>query len=270
MNTVEIGKVKRVLPSSWNELTYDQLLEVCALFNLNLQAPMFKVQMLHYFLQVKNKIWKSLDPESAHFLCESLNFILENVTLTKATIRTIKLPGFPWSRLYGPSDGMADSTFAEFTKAQVRYEQYHATHDPAMLDEMVAILFRKRKPFWFILKHFVETADPRMKLIDKTLAQRTRAISKINPVIKKAVLLYFSGIQSSLPSQFPNVYKSKPKSKPEKSGGWSSLIISLADGKTDDQSLDRILNSNMYNVFLGLEQKSIEYFEFLRNYPQHD
>ena len=200
---------------------------------------------------------------------ETLNFILDEVTLTKALVKSIRSPRFPWVRYHGPSDGMADSSFGEFTKAQVRYEQYGKNSDPAALDEMVAILFRRKKFFWFIQRYFVESPDPRIRFMDRTLGKRARAISPVDPAIKKAVLLFFSGVQGTLPTKFPHVYKEKPGKKDE-NNGWSTLIISLADGKTDDQSLDRVLNSNLYNVFLGLEQKSIEYFEFLKNHPQND
>ncbi|MCX6267039.1 MAG: hypothetical protein NTW16_06740 [Bacteroidetes bacterium] len=270
MNQVQIGPLHRSLPSSWNELSYSQLKQVCSLFNLKITTPYFKLSLLYKFLNIKKKHWNKISPVDAYFLCESLNFLLEDVTLTKALVKTIRSPRFPWIRYHGPGDGMAESTFAEYTKAQVRYEQYSLANDPQYLDELVAVLFRRKKYFWFIKRHFVETSDCRQRFFDRTLSKRAKSMSHIDPTIKKAILLYFSGIQKSLPEKFPNVYKARPDDKKDKKGSWSTLIISLADGKTDDQSLGRVMNSNLYNVFLGLEQRSIEYFEFLKKYPQND
>ncbi len=269
MNEVRIDKVVRYLPTTWDELTAEQLRFACSLFNLPLTTIQFKLSLLFKFLKVKVKLWNTISGEDAYFMCETLNFILDEVKLTKALVKSIRSPRFPWIRYYGPSDGMVDCTFGEFTKAQVRYEQYGKTSDPAVLDEMVAILFRRKKLFWFIQRHFLESPDPRARFMDRTLAGRAKGISPVDPAIKKAVMLFFSGVQSTLPAKFPHVYKEKPGKKGDNSG-WSNLIISLADGKTDDQSLDRVMNSNLYNVFLGLEQKSIEYFEFLKKYPQND
>ena len=270
MNEVRIDNLKVSLPSSWNELTYRQLLQVCSMFSLGVQASHFKLSLLIKFLGIKKKVLKKVDPEDAYFLCESLNFLLEDVTLTKALVKSIRISRFPWTRLYGPADSMSESTFGEFTKAQVRYEAYDTTKDPAILNEMIAVLFRPKRSFWWLRRHLVESPDPRRRFIDRTLAKRARSISPVDPAIKQAIFMYFSAVQKALPDQFPNVYKKKPGDDKSKSGGWSTLIISLADGKTDDQSLDRVMHSNLYNVFMGLEQKSIEYFEFIRNHPQND
>ncbi|MCX6305532.1 MAG: hypothetical protein NT040_11240 [Bacteroidetes bacterium] len=270
MNEVRIDRLTRTLPSSWNELTFPQLYQVCSLFNHNLTTPHFKLGILFKYLGIKIKLWNTIDPEDAYFLCESLNFLLEDVTLTKSLVKSIRSPHFPFRRYFGPVDEMSSSTFGEFTKAQVRYEEYNRTLNTDTLDEMIAVLFRPKKHLWWIQRYFVESPDVRMRFMDRTLLKRAKAIRSLDPILKKAILLYFSGIQASLPTRFPNVYKSKSSSKNDKSSGWSNLIISLADGKTDDQSLDRVMNSNLYNVLLGLEQKSIEYFEFIKKHPQND
>ena len=270
MNRVEIGKTIRTIPSTWDELTRKQLLLVSSFFNSGLTVAEFKVKLLFNFLRLKKKTERTISVEDAYFLGETLNFLLSEVRLTKSLVQSIRSKRFPWLRYHGPCDGMADCTFGEFTKAQVRFEAYSKTKDPAMLDEMVAVLFRQKRFLWFIRRHFVESSDKRVKFIDRTLADRAKTISKVNDAEKYAIMLFVSGVQTSLPERFPNVYRSKPSSSTTKAGGWDTLIISLADGKTDDQSLERVMNSNMYNVFLGLEQKSIEYFDFIKKYPPHD
>ncbi len=270
MHQVQIGKVSRSLPGSWNELSRKQIIHVCSLFNEKTAMADFKVKLLWNFLSVKSRLWKKMDAEDIYFLGETLNFLTAPVNLTKSLIVSFRCNRFPWTRYCGPADSMTTSTFGEFTKAQMKYEDYAGSKDPHALDELVAILFRRKKPFWFIRRHFVETTDPRVPLFDRTLADRTANVSTLPHELKYAVFLFFSGVYASLPAKFPNVYKSKPLSSNDKSGGWASLIISLADGKTDDESIGRIMNSNMYNVFLGLEHKSIEYFEFLKKHPPND
>ena len=270
MNYVNIDKVSRTLPASWNELSRSQLLFACSMFNRSITAPFFKAGLLSKFLRIKKRLWNKMDITDIYYLSQTLNFVLEDVTLTKSLIKTIRCPRFPWTRLYGPQDAMNSSTFGEFTMAQENYEQYNKTGKQEHLDKMVAILYRRKKHFWWITRHFVDSTDSRVRLKDCALAERSKSISRIDPLVKQAVFLFFSGVQNSLPGRFPNVYRPKPKSDSTKPNGWVSLIISLADGKTDDQSLERIMNSNLYNVFLGLEDKSTEYFDFLKKYPSND
>ncbi len=61
---------------------------------------------------------------------------------------------------------------------------------------------------------------------------------------------------------YPYVYQQK-KDAGNEDNGWTSLIISLAAGKTDDKSLEPVMNSNLYNVMIGLNKKAKEYHEYM-------
>jgi hypothetical protein len=261
MNTVEIGKIRRELPASWNELAYDQLIYVAGLFAERLTIVDFKAKVLMAFLRMKGKILRRIDNEDVYFLAETLNFLLEGVDLTVNKIKRIRTGFIRW--LYGPDDGMGYCTFGEFIKAQVRYEAYVKLKNDKSLDELVAILYRPHKFLWFIRKHFTASTDPRVGFLDRTLEKRSVCTGRIDHGVKYAVFLFFSGILGSLPAKFPNVYRQKDDSAGNNSLGWAGLVIALADGKTDDESLDRIMDSNLYNVFMGLEHKAIDYYRQL-------
>ena len=270
MNTVSIDGVTRELPSSWNELSSRQLLVACRLIIRHVPVTEFKVKVLFQFLSVRKKLFRKIDPEDVLFLSETFSFLQDQVSLTRALIPSIRVNRFPWRKLYGPSDAMKSCTFGEFTKAQIRFEAYNKSQDPQLLDEMVAVLFRPRKSFWWIRRNFGESTDPRVRFLDRTLHGRAKQMAGVDPAIKYAVQLFFSGVQSAIAEKFPNVYRHDHSETSSSGNGWISLVISLADGKTDDQSLDRVMNSNLYNVFFGLEKKSIEYFELLAKYEKND
>ena len=270
MNQVQINSVRCTLPGSWNELTRKQLLFVCGLFNTEIRTIPFKLKVLKRFLGISKKLFRTISPEDVIFLSTTFDFLQSDVTLTRALIKTIRVKGFPWTRYHGPMDSMSESTFGEFAKAQMRFDLYSKTKDPMALNEMVAILFRPKKTFWFIRKHFGQATDPRQMFYDRTLRRRAKRFEKVPIEIKYAVLLFFSGIQSSLTIRYPNVYKPTAKKESTQLDGWVSLIISLADGKTDDKSLESVMNSNVYNVFFGLEKQSIDYLEFMRKYPTNE
>jgi hypothetical protein len=86
--------------------------------------------------------------------------------------------------------------------------------------------------------------------------------------VKYSVYLFFTGVLNSLPSLYPYVYSQKDETDSQ-DNGWATLIISLADGKTDDKSLETIMNSNLYNVFIGLNKKAKEYQDYLDKIEDH-
>ena len=270
MVEVLIDNKKRFLPSRWNELTRDQLIYVCSIFGKYGTLASFQVNILRKFLSLGLKQFKKIAPDDVIFLSESFSFLQNDVTLTRCLVKSIRVPRFPWNRYTGPTDNMSECTFGEFIKAQVRYEQYASAPDARALDELAAILYRPRKWFWWIRKHFTESNDPRQRFMDKNLPARAGRMSRVDHATKYSVFLFLSGIQASLMEKFPNVYRQSGGSDKRELSGWASLVISLADGKTDDASLNCIMNSNLYNVFFGLEKKSIDYYELKRKFPEND
>jgi hypothetical protein len=114
MNQVEIDSKKYFTPSNWNELTKKQVLYVSRLFQGQLTMVDFKLRALFDFLSARPKVIKRIHPEDAYFLCESLDFLFKEVSLTRNNLPTIKKGG---RKYIGPSDAMMNCTFGEFTIA---------------------------------------------------------------------------------------------------------------------------------------------------------
>jgi hypothetical protein len=265
MNDVQIDKIRRPLPSTWNELTSRQLLFVSRLFQGMLTISDFRVRALREFLSVKRKVFRKIDPEDAHFLCETLDFLTKEIALTSNVIPVIRTG---LKKYYGPADAMTNCTFGEFTLASSVLDEYHKSGDEAHLDQLVAILYRPKKVFWFIRRHFTDHQDPRVRFMNRSLKKRISRMAKVDYCIRYSVLLFFSGILNSLTGLYPYVYRHKDDFD-SRDNGWASLIISLADGKTDDKSLETVMNSNLYNVFIGLNKKAREYQEYLDKIEDH-
>ena len=241
MNQVEIDGKTYFMPSEWNELTRKQVLVVSRLFQGQLTIVDFRLRVLVDFLSLRPKVIKRIHPEDAYFLCESLDFLFKEVTLTKNLLPLLRTGR---RKYFGPADAMMNSTFGEFTMANSLLYSYSKTREQKYLDEMVAVLYRPKKWFWFIRKAFTDNQDPRKKFVNRTLKKRCRRIARLNYEIKYSVFLFFSGILNSLPQLYPYVYEQQGGTGSE-DNGWASLIISLADGKTDDKSLETVMNSNI-------------------------
>jgi hypothetical protein len=246
-------------------LTQEQLLYVSGLFVTKLPLIEFRVKAIFEFLSVKRKTLRRIAPEDAYTLCESLDFLNKEVSLTRNLIPVIKT-GF--KKHYGPADAMVSCTFGEFTLACSALEEFQKSGSEVHLDQLVAILYRPKKTFWFIRKHFTDNQDPRSKFMNRTMKKRAGKLGRVDHCVKYSVYLFFNGVLNSLPALYPYVYGQKDESDSQDKG-WASLIISLADGKTDDKSLETVMNSNLYNVFIGLNKKALEYHEYLDKIESH-
>jgi hypothetical protein len=266
MNQVEIDGRTYFTPSDWNELTKKQVFFVSRLFQGQLSIVDFKLRALFDFLSVRPKVIKRIHPEDVYFLCESLDFLFKGVSLTKNLLPVLRTGR---RKYFGPADAMMNCTFGEFTMANSLLDSFSKTKEQEYLDEMVAVMYRPRKWFWFIRKSFTDNQDPRKRLVNRTLKKRCRDISQVDYEIKYSVFLFFSGVLNSLPLLYPYVYQQQGESRGE-DNGWASLIISLADGKTDDKSLETVMNSNLYNVFIGLNKKAKEYHEYMSKIESYD
>jgi hypothetical protein len=266
VNRVQVNDICRQTPTEWNELTKKQLLAISMLFLEGCTLFEFKSKALVAILGIKRKLFRQIHPEDAHGLCQTFNFLFKEVTLTRNLIPSIRIGV---RKYYGPSDALKNFTFVEFTMVHSLYESYQENKDELILDEMMAILYRKKKWFWSIRKYYSDSEDPRIRFRTRSLTKRKDIMSKAKPEVKYSVFLLLTGVLNSFPRLFPNVYRQVDDGSQE-NNNWISLIISLADGKTDDKSLETIMNSNLYNVFLGLDKKSREYFEFLEKRDRHD
>lgn len=266
MNVISINGTEHHVPSSWDELSREQMIYLAGLFPRKMSVISFKVHLLWKLLNVKARYFFGVSAEDMSFVLKSMDWVMENVTMKRNMLPLIRIG---WHRYHGPEDMMGSCTFGEMTRAHQKMEDYVATKDEKYLDDLVAVLYRPKKRGWWLRKRFSVTTDRRVRYIEKSVAVRAKRIKSLDISVKYAVYLFFVGVMNTLPEKFPNVYRRKGDSSGKNNYGWATLIISLADGKTDDDSLDKVFYSNMYNVFLGMEQKATEYFKFMEKYG-HD
>ncbi len=266
MNQVEIDGKTYFMPSDWNELTRKQVLFVSRLFQGQLTIIDFKLRALFKFLSVSPKVLKRIHPEDAYFLGESLDFLFKEVSLTKNLLPVLRTGR---RKYFGPADAMMNCTFGEFTIANSLLDSFSKSKEQKYLDEMVAVFYRPRKWLWFIWKTFTDNQDPRKRFVNRSLKRRCQRITRLDYEVKYSIFLFFSGVLNSLTKLYPYVYEQQGSTGSE-DNGWASLIISLADGKTDDKSLETVINSNLYNVFIGLNKKAKEYHEYMHKIDSYD
>lgn len=279
MNTVTLDNRTFTFPSSWDELSKRQLLNVATVLMMNIPEIQKKIRLLVHFLRLKGSIlcynernylvfgrykyfkWMAIGAirkgkvrricdEDLYALSETLNFLFENNELTRQLLPKIK-------RFYGPDDRLSNVTFIEFAKADKRHRNYVASENEMYLNEMIAILYRPAKKFRYINRFFgVNVADVRQKYSDNCIknAKRFKYVSRAQ---KKAVLFYWEGCYSFMISTFPHVFTNGNDGDSD-GFGFAGLITELAGtkfGNTDQTADTHIMTILLYLEILAIQQE---------------
>jgi hypothetical protein len=276
MNTLEasIGKKKEVIhyPSSWNELSQRQLIDICDLFIQKKTENIFRAAVVLIMIGKNTLLFKSwrfynfmkskgrnhsmfadvLDGINVSIfrISETLDFLYKKNELTRNLIPKFR-------GLYGPSDLFGNLTFIEYSKADIRCRSYDNTHDEKYLNELIAVLYRPGKYFWNIRRHFTADSDPRQSYGDRYISNAKR-VARWPQAVRRAIYLYYKGCSEALLTRYPHVFTVVENSEqPQNAFGMGGLIASLAGEKFGNP--DQTANTMLHYILIHLEQEAIAY-----------
>lgn len=274
MNTIQvnIGSKKQTLqlPSEWNELSAKQLLFVASLFTRGLVHPSFVANVALEMLGKKHIVFKEyrrlqwLIATNKHNLAKysKADDMLTDLNYAIAVIG--EQFGFIWNSnkltrqllpkyrgKYGPSDFLGNLTLIEFSKAEVRFKAYEQTKNELYLNQLVAILYRKPKFFWFIRRHFSADIDPRREYSDNYIRA---GVSSWPLNVRFAIYLWYQGCRQELAARYPNVFTEGDGDSDD--FGFASLITSLAGPKFGDT--DKTASTLLHTILAYLELQARE------------
>lgn len=185
--------------------------------------------------------------------------------------------------LYGPEDGFKDLTFCEYRMAYTWFKSYSESNNEVDLDQLVAILYRPRKPFLWLQKYFPGfNGQKRIPFTAKSnpelLAGRLKRIEKLPVHIKYAVFLYFSSCEDFLRSGTPEIdgskidlsiiYKKQGNQQDEsslKDIGLLGILFNLSESKVFG-SIEQTDDQMLWDVMLRLYQVVKQNMDLERKY----
>jgi len=236
--------IHRNMPSSWNELSREQLVTIAGLLHSDKNIYEFRIEALKCLLRLR---WMHifLLRERLVDIYPFIKFLEEENNLTENKIDTIKANGVT---LYAPIGNFETLTADEWTDADNAYMDYSQSKDPTALDRMVAILFRERQKdvepgseYW--------NGDYRMPYNEHQVKLRMRYIERIDPHIKLAVLIWYQGCRHEWEEVFERVFKG---SKGDiENFGWQETIQKIS-GSTFG-NLKETERTPMYKLMLNME-----------------
>ena len=175
-------------------------------------------------------------------------------------------------KYYGPDDALVNLTFYEYRIAHGYFHEYLKNDDEDALNRFIAVIYRRRKPFLWILKHLPwYDGEQRRHISSKSnpiyLKNRVKDIEKLSMAIRYGIFLYWSGCEEFLATGQPvidgtkidlSILFSKTPDQGNSNGiGLVGLLYTLSEGKvfgdireTDDQ--------NLFDVLVKLYQDTIK------------
>jgi hypothetical protein len=239
MRTLTLNKDKFHLPSSWNELTREQLLRIGELAMTNRTPADYKLKL---FLKVTNLRVEQhkevmIDGEPHFYMCsvnrhvhlvslaalseviEALDWMFvkeenaENTErfvlssrLTRNLIGDIKTPDGVWT---GPADYLTNLSTAEYIRAEISFYKYHESQREEYLNALVATLWR---PY----AENQASTDNRIEFDDGADASRAIAVRQVPHDVCNAILFFYSGSRNALRMKFRHSNESKGEKSSEK------------------------------------------------------
>jgi hypothetical protein len=207
------------MPESWNQLSQNQLLYICRLFNLNLSELKFKAWVfirftgikplpkkvvsdrVYYLFRKKNTRF-FLTADKFHWCCNSANFLLSESKLTRNNFPVFQIL---WKRFVGPSNCCYNISVMEFLMAERMIDAFHKTSQLKYLRLLCAILYRQqRRPYRPYSSKY--NGDRREPFNDYTFEKRERWFRLLSISKLFAVYVFFTGCRNVLTKKHPYLF----------------------------------------------------------------
>lgn len=188
------------------------------------------------------------------------SFITIDTNFTRNPLPKIK-------NLYGPDDVLTNCTGYEYKEAITAYKKYIDTKNDVHLNELIAVLYREKKRFLFVKRHFSSfNGEVRRAFTDKTnpifLKKRIQKVSKLPFHVKYGVLVIFQAFQDFMTRGEIEIDGNKINLSVLYEGGSSDadngigmigLFYELAESKVFG-TLEDVMNTNIYDILTRVYQ----------------
>lgn len=222
MNKIEIDGEQKTAPSTWNEVTQQQLIWWLKVCEKNVEPEMALLFTCSLFYGISKKVFFKLNAAQRIYLSRTLEFLLEN-KLHRWIIPTIKVGLF--KKYIGPQHYLSSSSIKEFSTAETYYHAYQLNKDEAMLDLLIATLYRPASAV-------NNGKDERALFTEVGVLQQAPLMAKLDQYLRQAILFNYEGARLSVMGRYPTLFKkSDSPSKSAQLPDLAPIIKTMAGGK---------------------------------------
>jgi len=236
METLQIGKITKQVPSTWNELRRRQLLDILA----ELYATPRRGRRLRLLQLLTGFPLPLLATQPDVVLAQLLPLTdwlnSEQHLLTEQLLPTLGIPGRHFTERpttwHGPRGHLQNLTFGEFIFADTFFVLYALTTKAEHLDSFLTVLYRPARrgaspedADW--------NGDVRAAFNEHQLEARTPRVAHVAALEKLAVATWYRACRAELAQEFPDVFVAADEDAPASSGqapDWSRVLRKLSGG----------------------------------------
>lgn len=277
MTTLEIPDIGKscTTPSSWDELTADQVCYIMKLYDRVLRSELslldFNVRVLYYLMGMRHG-WRSVRWEklasisevdnrnaNIYMLCERcLEWLFKeadgkavlNYSSVVNPLPSVK-PGLFRRRLFGPADALQDLSFGEFRHAATALNVFFKSQNTDDLDECIAHLYRVRARQYNRAGRFVED------ITNNNMSIARKRVSRMKDWQKTLIMLWFASCINYLQTgtvqidgedvDMSRLFSSEKSKDGELSCTWQDLTIAIAKEQTIG-NMERVDEEPLYSI----------------------
>ncbi len=266
MNTVTFNKRTYQMPSSWDEITGDDLIQVAPLIFGPPETLMTrKGTALTVLLPAVMKYYSRLTDFQKWDLFQTVDWLFADFT-GRSVVRRFMHKDVEY---HMPEDNLKKESIIAFAFADDYFQRFMNTRDPTWLDRVFGCLARQAGSEAFPALQRVE-GDPREHFSTSRGHERAAAFADLDQGIKNALLLYWMGSKKYIHKQYEVLFKQKeeltaePKKKdfgrkkvPKPDYGWIGVIYDLAEQKVFGD-FDQVKHQFLHTCCYYLTRKKYE------------
>jgi hypothetical protein len=250
------------MPTTWNELTRQQLIKICGLYPQAIELSEFlSLAVFHLTgLKLVDRLSKDtvhqfkyngkpvvMDTFTFATFCNSAMFLVEKPTLTLQKIPFIRILGFKY---IGPSDMLWNMTFGEWLQVDIYMQHYSRTKERKYLQLAVACMYRREDKKKQRSNSY--DGDPRRAFNEYLVEKQSLKFKWVPMDTLRAVSIFFSGSMEALKEKFPlTLHESTGEVGRDLLKDTLSMIDQLNnDDVTKNEAIQR---TRLYDVLAKLE-----------------
>lgn len=292
--TIHINNNTYHLPQTWNDLSLNQQIacyliimrDTPSLFELHESMHWKRLRLVQYFFRLDEKFMNAWlqDCVEGHGhevgqlmfhseldeVMKAVDFLFEQVEqedgITGYAIR-LGLTKCPWPSLekqtgrtlHAPADELANISFYEMCTAFTIFEDYIREQDTALVDRLIATLYRPPKPATEYNLASGYEGDIRLPLLkhESTVQDRISDVRTLPPSVKQLILFWFASCRAKIINDYQPLFSQTAKGN-DPGFGWGGVLMAMAKGVTDINEVAAQAYSDVLTYLLYMDHQRKE------------
>jgi hypothetical protein len=252
------------LPSTWNDLTKEEVLEICRMDLRTDKNDITHRSELFYFI-LKNRLKKQREKMPVKFYSlididdlaingiPLLDFLFKKVDRTAIVEHFIQLPGLLGKKVWAPAQGFGSITCGQFEDAEIFCSQFSDKASPDPLAKLAAVLWLpKNTPY-------IRFDVKKQENITYPVNTAYKSFLKVAPHRLLSIFTWYRSCSFELPKIFPTVHESHGEQKQQKRDLLAFTKCIHAGAGEKNGSRDKIRRMKLYEFMFDMEQQAIEF-----------